>query len=259
MRPASACLFVLIAAASAAYAARAEASDWTANWNVGVATDEVKRGVSQAGGRPTAFGGIDIDVEGAYAGLWATGVKRQPPPANGASRGRAPDAAELNLYAGWRSAWVGYDVDLGGQTFTDTASADGARTDYAEVFAKVHRGIGPISAGAALYLSPRARDLAPHSPGKVGASAYAELNAAWALDRKWTLTAALGQTLVDIAHGTLADKQTRSTQLTLICAYAIDDHWTLQLKLQDASGKLEREMGARASGGRLGAALTGSF
>jgi uncharacterized protein (TIGR02001 family) len=111
-----------------------------------------------------------------YAGTWASNVDLK-------RFGDTRASAEIDAYSGWRPSLFGYDLDLGAiaYTYVDPAKRD----DYVEAYAKASRAIGPFTAGLSIYASPQ-------YPRAAGAGAYVEGKAAYAITRKLTVSAALG-------------------------------------------------------------------
>jgi uncharacterized protein (TIGR02001 family) len=144
--------------------------------NAGAASDYSFRGVDQSDGHVEEFGGLDLSRGEFYVGTWASNVdlKRFGDP-------RA--SAEIDAYGGWRPNLFGYDLDVGAIAYTYVDPA--MREDYVEAYAKASRAIGPVSAGLSIYASPQ-------YPRAVGAGAYIEGKAAYAITRKLTASVALG-------------------------------------------------------------------
>ncbi|MFS0710171.1 TorF family putative porin [Brevundimonas phoenicis] len=142
--------------------------------NAAVATDYVFRGVSQNEGDPAISAGVDATQGVFYAGAWAGNVSF------------AGDA-EIDLYAGVRPAFGGFDWDFGVVSYFYAGQPNGADYDYVELKAAASRAVGPATLGAAIY----------YSPDFFGASedeaTYAEINAAISPADKWMLSATLGR------------------------------------------------------------------
>jgi uncharacterized protein (TIGR02001 family) len=144
--------------------------------NAGLASDYGFRGVDQTDGRVQGLGGLDLSRGEVYAGTFASNVDLK-------RFGDAKASAEIDAYGGWRPNLFGYDLDLGAIAYTYVDPA--MREDYVEAYAKASRAIGPVSAALSLYASPQ-------YPRAAGAGAYVEGRAAYAVTRKLTLSAALG-------------------------------------------------------------------
>ncbi len=144
--------------------------------NGGLASDYGFRGVDQTDGNLEGFGGVDLSRGAFYVGTFASNVDLK-------RFGDTRASAEVDAYGGWRPNLFGYDVDVGAIAYTYVDPS--RRDDYVEAYAKASRAIGPISAGLSIYASPQ-------YPRAAGAGAYVEGKAAYAVTRKLTLSAALG-------------------------------------------------------------------
>jgi uncharacterized protein (TIGR02001 family) len=144
--------------------------------NAGVASDYSFRGVDQTNGGAQAFGGLDLSHGALYVGTWASNVDLK-------RFGDSRAAAEIDAYGGWRPSLFGYDVDLGAIAYSYVDPA--MREDFVEAYAKASRAIGPFSAGLSLYASPQ-------YPRAAGPGAYVEGKASYAMTRKLTVSAAVG-------------------------------------------------------------------
>jgi uncharacterized protein (TIGR02001 family) len=144
--------------------------------NAGAASAYEFRGVDQTDGRIEGFGGLDVSRGELYVGTWASNVDLK-------RFGDTRASAEIDTYGGWRPSLFGYDLDVGAIAYTYVDPAE--HEDYVEAYAKASRAIGPVSAGLSIYASPQ-------YPRAAGAGAYIEGKAAYALTRKLTLSAALG-------------------------------------------------------------------
>nr|WP_312164846.1 TorF family putative porin [Brevundimonas diminuta] len=147
-------------------------------FNAAIGSDYVFRGVSQNEGDPAISAGVDVTQGLFYAGAWAGNVS---------FAGDADTDAEIDLYAGVRPAFGGFDWDFGVVGYVYAGQPDGADYDYVELKTAASRAVGPATLGAAVY----------YSPDFFGASedeaTYAEINAAISPADKWTLSAALGR------------------------------------------------------------------
>jgi len=144
--------------------------------NAGVASDYSFRGVDQSDGGVEAFGGLDLSRGQLYVGTWASNVDLK-------RFGDDRASAEIDAYGGWRPSLFGYDLDVGAIAYTYVNPAE--REDYVEAYGKASRAIGPFSATVAIYASPQ-------YPRAAGPGAYVEGRASYAVTRKLTLSATLG-------------------------------------------------------------------
>jgi uncharacterized protein (TIGR02001 family) len=144
--------------------------------NAGAASDYSFRGVDQTSGGMEGFGGLDLSRGQVYVGTWVSNVDLK-------RFGDTRASAEIDAYGGWRPSLFGYDLDLGAIAYTYVDPAK--REDHVEAYAKVSRAIGPVSATLSIYASPQ-------YPRAAGAGAYIEGKATYALTRKFTLSATVG-------------------------------------------------------------------
>jgi len=143
-------------------------------FNATIGSDYVFRGVSQNDGDPAISAGVDVTQALFYAGAWAGNVSF-------AGDADADTDAEIDLYAGVRPAFGGFDWDFGVVGYVYAGQPDGADYDYVELKAAASRAVGRATLGAAIY----------YSPDFFGAS---EDEATYASPAdKWTLSAALGR------------------------------------------------------------------
>ena len=154
--------------------------DWVVAYNVGVQTDYVFRGISQTNNSASVFAGVDATYKGAfYLGAWTSNVNFK------ALAGDTSTNEEVDLYGGWRPTVEGYNFDLGVQYYGYLDQPSHAKVDYTEIYAKVSKAFGAFTPGAAIYYS---NQYSYHS----GAGYYAEVNGAYTVDPKWTVSGALG-------------------------------------------------------------------
>lgn len=176
-RSAAAAAILLVATPGAAFAQTAP--DWA--FNAAAASDYVFRGVSQTEEDPAISAGVDLTAGSFYAGAWASNVSFV---------GDDDTNAEVDLYGGFRTETVGWNLDLGVVGYLYTGQPDGADYDYAEVKLAASRAVGPATVGAAVY----------YSPDFFGASedeaTYVEANAGFSPAAKWTVSGALGRQFV---------------------------------------------------------------
>ena len=153
----------------------ARAQDISAN--VAVTSDYVFRGVSQTQEDPAIQAGVDLTQDVLYAGAWASNV----------DFGDGETDAEIDLYAGVRPEFGGFDWDVGVVGYLYPGQPDAADYDYAEVKVAASRAVGPATLGAAIF----------YSSDFFGASedeaTYAELNGAISPADRWTISGAIGR------------------------------------------------------------------
>lgn len=178
--------------------------------NVTVTSDYVFRGVSQTEEEAAVSAGLDLTSGTFYAGAWASNV---------AFPGDPDTEAEIDLYAGVRPEFAGWNWDFGAVGYFYTGQPDGADYDYVELKAGASRAIGPATVGFAAYWSPDFFG-APEDE-----AAYIEANAAFTPADKWTISGAFG-------HQFLSSDLDYTTW-SIGAAYALTDNLTLDLRYHD--------------------------
>ena len=167
-----------------------------------------------------------------YAGAWAGNVS---------FAGDADTDAEIDLYAGVRPEFGGFNWDFGVVSYFYAGQPDGADYDYVELKAATSRAVGPATLGAAIY----------YSPDFFGATedeaTYAEINGAISPADKWTISAAVGRQWVSSDFD--------YTTWNLGAAYQLTDHLALDVRYFDTD---EHDFGA-AYDGRVAASLKATF
>ena len=194
-------------------------------FNAGVVSDYVFRGASQTGGSAALQGGVDVDWGAFYLGTWASNV----------DFGDDTDA-EIDLYGGYRTEAAGYALDVGAGGYFYVNEPGGADYNYVEFMAQASRPVGAAVLGAAAYYSF-------DYSGADKEAAYVELNAAYALADKWTLSAAVGHQWLDVS----GDYATWN----LGTAYALSDALALDVRYHDVDSPENDD--------RLTVGLTASF
>lgn len=109
-------------------------------------TDYVFRGVSQNAQEPAMQGGADFGYGMFYAGAWGSMVDFGP----------AADAtAELDLYAGIKKSYSGFDFDVGAIYYLYPGASDaGAELDFVEIKFGVATTVQKLGLGATVFYSP---------------------------------------------------------------------------------------------------------
>jgi uncharacterized protein (TIGR02001 family) len=179
-------------------------------FSAAAASDYVFRGVSQTESDPAVSAGVDVTQGLFYAGAWAGNVS---------FAGDADTDAEIDLYAGVRPEFGGFDWDFGVVSYFYAGQPDGADYDYVELKAAASRAVGPATLGAAIYWSP---DFFGASEDE---ATYAEINGAISPADKWTISAAVGRQWVssDFDYVTW----------NLGAAYQLTDHLALDVRYFD--------------------------
>ena len=206
-----ACLVAIIALGLCSNPAQAE--DRTGPevaFNAAVASDYVFRGVSQTESDPAISAGVDVTQGLFYAGAWAGNVS---------FAGDADTDAEIDLYAGVRPEFAGFNWDFGVVSYFYASQPDGADYDYVELKAATSRAVGLATLGAAIYYSPDFFGAAEDE------ATYAEINAAISPADRWTISAALGRQWVSSDFD--------YTTWNLGAAYQLTGHLALDVRYFD--------------------------
>lgn len=198
-------LFAAAALALAGPAAAQEAPSF--EFNLGVASDYVFRGVSQTDEDPQVFGGADVSAGQFYAGVWASNV----------DFGDSTDL-EFDLYAGFTPTLGVVSLDLGVLYYGYTDQPSGADLDYFEFKAAGSVPLGPATLGAQVYYSPNYYAGVDHA-------LYYEVNGSYSPAIKLSISAALGRQQVDGAGD--------YTTWNVGVGYALTDHLGLDLRYHD--------------------------
>jgi uncharacterized protein (TIGR02001 family) len=171
-------LFAATAAAGAALAGAASAQDAitpTVSFNAGVSNDYVFRGVSQTNGDMQFFGGADVSAGPLYAGAWVSNV----------DFGDSTDA-EWDVYAGFKPTLGVATLDLGVIHYGYMGDPKGSGYGNWEFKGAASVPAGPATVGAAVFYSP-------DGFGAVDDAIYYEVNAAYPVNDKVSLSAAVGR------------------------------------------------------------------
>lgn len=225
-----ACLVAVITLGLCTAPTEARAQD--ATFNAAVGSDYVFRGVSQNEGNPAISAGVDVTQGLFYAGAWAGTVS---------FAGDADTDAEIDLYAGVRPAFGGFDWDFGVVGYVYAGQPDDADYNYVELKAAASRAVGSATLGAAVYYSP---DF--FGPTEDQAT-YAEVSAAISPADKWTISVALGRQWVSSDFD--------YTTWNLGAAYQLTEHLGLDVRYFDTD---EHGFGS-AYGSRVVASLKANF
>lgn len=194
---------VLLTAAQASHAQ----SQPEVAYNIGVVTDYVFRGFSQSGEAPALQGGMDVGVDGFYAGGWASTV----------DFGDGTDG-EVDIYGGYRTQLAGFDVDIGAVAYLYVGQPGAADYDYIELKAAASRAIGPATVGVVTYYSP-------DFFGVDEEAFYAEVKSSFSLSPSLTASGALGHQSLDVND----DYATWNVGLT----YAFPSLFSLDVRYHD--------------------------
>jgi uncharacterized protein (TIGR02001 family) len=204
------------AAAQDVPAQSAPAAAPTFAFGAGAATDYLFRGVSRTDDRGQVFASADAGLDEGYAGVWASNTAFRTP--DGVRSG-----AEVDVYGGWRPEFRGYNLDFGAQYDSFADQPAGMGLDYAELYAKVSRLIGPVTGRLGVHYSPA------FTAGG-GQAWYAEGGADYAITRDWIASASVGHQ--SIARPTVlggGDYLTWNAGIT----HNIGDHLAVDVRYSD--------------------------
>jgi uncharacterized protein (TIGR02001 family) len=203
--------FLLAAVALGAVVAGSAQAEGALSYNVALTSDYVFRGISQNDANPALQGGIDYSNGIFYAGAWASNVSF-------ADR-------EIDGYLGVKPTLGKFAFDFGAVYYNYNADS----LNSSELKAAVSYPIEKLTVGAAVYHSVDFDD-----------TNYYEVNAAYPLADKITVSAALGEqkTTDDAANFT-----TGNVGVT----YAITPTWSVDARYSDTNldDKLNKAAAAR--------------
>jgi uncharacterized protein (TIGR02001 family) len=155
------------------------------SFNIGAATDYVFRGISQTDEGGQIFAGADVTAPGGYyAGVWASNV-------DFAAFGDDDTNVEIDIYGGIKPEFAGYTFDFAAIYYAYLNQPEtSAELGYFEAKAAVSRAVGPATLGGALYFSPE-------FTGEVGRALYYEVNGAYTINDRFSLSGAVGRQTFD--------------------------------------------------------------
>ena len=213
-------------------------------FNAAITNDYLFRGLSQTSGDAAAQGGADVTMGMFYAGAWLSNVDFGPT-ANDPSN---KTSIEYDLYAGVRPVLGPVNLDLGVVRYGYTDSPKAAHYDYWEGKILASHAMGPATLGAAFYYSPEFF-------GKTGDAFYYEVNAAYTLGSKATLSGAVGYQDLEKSKAGISSYATWN----LGVGYPITDHLAVDLRYVDTSHKATRFYTKTFAGDRIVATLKATF
>jgi uncharacterized protein (TIGR02001 family) len=196
------------AAAALVVAGPAAAQDGPSlDFNLGVASDYVFRGVSQTDEDPQVSGGADLSVGQFYAGVWGSNVDFSD-----------STDAEFDLYGGFKPTLGAVSLDLGVLYYGYIDQPSGGDLDYFEFKAAGSIPLGPATFGAQAYYSPNYYAGVDHA-------FYYEVNGAFSPTEKLSFSAALGRQEVSGSGD--------YTTWNVGAGYALTDHLAVDLRYHD--------------------------
>ena len=170
-------------------------------------------GTVVVGESQTFQGGIDFAYKNFYLGTWASNVDFKP-------FGDGDTTTEIDLYGGFKTEFSGVSLDIGALYYGYAGQPEGGPSvDYLEAYVKATKAFGPLTLGASFYWSP-------DFTGETGNAEYYEANAAWAIDKKWSLSGAVGRQEIEKSTGDY-------TTWNVGVSYAITSHLSADLRYWD--------------------------
>lgn len=161
---------ILLAAAVAASAlvAGAASAEGALSYNIAATNNYIWRGVSQSNKEAAVQGGIDYTNSTFYAGVWGSNVDF------------GSDASlEVDLYAGVKPTVGNWSFDFGAIYY---AYPDEDDLNFGELKAGFSHPLGKGTIGAAIYTDWETLE-----------NPYYELNAAYPVSDKWSVSGAIGK------------------------------------------------------------------
>lgn len=204
--------FLLAAAvAASALVAGAASAEGTLSYNIAATNNYVWRGISQSDKDAAVQGGIDYANGSFYAGTWASNVDF------------GSDASlEVDLYAGLKPTVGNWAFDIGAIYYS---YPDEDSLNFGELKAGFTHPLGKGSIGGTLYTNWETLE-----------NPYYELNAAYPLTDKWSVSGAFGKQEGDFTAyaGTPKEKAYDSyTTWNVGVGYALTKNLSLDVRYWD--------------------------
>ena len=147
-----------LAAALAVTVAHAEVSDIGVSANMAMTSNYVWRGMTQTQNSPAIQGGIDLDYDGFYLGIWGSNVNF------------GGDASlEADLYAGYAGELEGIGFDIGAIQYMYPNDTDAS--NFAEAYLGLSKDFDGFGIGAKYYMGIETNDFDAPDAWEVSASA----------------------------------------------------------------------------------------
>lgn len=150
------------------------------SFNGAVTSDYVWRGFSQSDQGPALQGGVDLTYGGFYAGSWASSV----------DFGDGTDA-EWDFYAGFNATTGSVEWDFGAAYYTYVGDPSQSDYDFVEFKLAASQAFGDFTLGGSLNYSP-------DFYGADKKATYAEINGAYTINDRWTVSGGIGQQWLDV-------------------------------------------------------------
>lgn len=214
------------------------------SFNAAVTNDYLFRGLSQTSGDAAGQGGVDVTAGMFYAGTWVSNVNFGPTAGDPDNKTKI----EYDLYAGVRPVLGPINLDVGVIRYGYTDSPKVAHYDYWEGKILASHAMGPATIGAAFYYSPEFF-------GKVGNAEYYEVNGAYTLGTKASISGAFGYQNLEKSKAGIGSY----TTWNLGVGYPVTDHLSVDLRYVDTSHKATRFYTKTFAGDRIVATLKATF
>lgn len=166
-------------AALAASAAPAAVQAQVFGGEIGVASENIGKGIGKSGGDPSVFGGFEIGQSDFYTGLAASGVDM----AQGAD-------TEIVATVGYAPQVGVYKFDFSAVHKTLSGAPSGYDNQFMEYQADVSRPVGPVGLRLRVNYSP-------DGSGPTDKAWWLEAQAGMALDARSRATVAVGERITD--------------------------------------------------------------
>jgi len=127
-------LSLVAALAATTFAVAGNASEIGVSANMAIASNYVWRGMTQNKNSPAIQGGIDLDYNNFYAGVWGSNVNFGD-----------NSSLEGDVYAGYASTLAGIDYDLGFVEYTYANESKGS--NFGEAYASLSKDFGVVAVG----------------------------------------------------------------------------------------------------------------
>lgn len=144
------------------------------SFNVAITSDYIFRGFSQTERAPTGQAGFDVTWGKAYVGVWASGIDF-----GRSNTGKDAAFAEVDVYAGVKPEWMGFNFDFGAIAYLYPGARDEGRSlflpgeaNYFELKASVSRElVKNLTLTGTLFYSPDyTNSTGPVWTGELGAA-----------------------------------------------------------------------------------------
>ena len=245
-------LCAAVSTVSLGFASAALADGPAFAFNVAVTNDYVFRGISQNDGETAVSGGIDFTDSIFYAGTWVSQVNFGTSVIPGCGGACDPTKYENDLYLGLRPTFLGISWDIGDIYYNYIDSPTKFHDRFNEVYLKGSETFGSFTLGGQFYYTSEFF-------GKTGEAEYYEINAAYALKNKVTLSGAVDYQALDKSIVGISGYTTWNVGAT----YPVTDHFSVDVRYwgtDDTASKFYHDiLGKELAGDRLAGTLKLTF